>query len=156
MDLGYLWLGACVTWTLTSLVPRNELTDVMMWRGWILLDFQSAFRMSVRSKILWRLELNILWERETLSETCVCVCIREREWDIMFVCVYVPWPHQPVWSVWVGVASCTQTSPFSSNILVPSQTASLSAPWSTWNTHSFGTKHSTRVKGKELWFWTNG
>lgn len=57
----YVWI---VCWqrgrVLTSLVPRNELTGVMMCTGWIRRSFHSWLRMSVRSIIFCLLELNML------------------------------------------------------------------------------------------------
>lgn len=44
----------------TSRVPLREPTDVMMWTGWMRLVFHSWFKMSVRSRIFWRLVLNML------------------------------------------------------------------------------------------------
>lgn len=44
----------------TSLVPRKELTGVIIWTGCIRLSFHSWFNMSVRSKIFCLLELNML------------------------------------------------------------------------------------------------
>lgn len=48
----------------TSLVPRNELTEVRICTGWILRCFHSWFKISVLSKIFWRLELNILFKKK--------------------------------------------------------------------------------------------
>lgn len=51
------------SWAPTSLVPRSELTGVMMCTGWIRRSFHSWLRMSVRSRIFCRLELNMLCRR---------------------------------------------------------------------------------------------
>lgn len=133
----------------TSRVPLKELTDVMMWTGWIRRVFHSWFKMSVRSMIFWRLVLNMLWksantfEEKSLSlstntnhsriSTEALSKVNNRKWVDSFVRLKfpIPWPHQPVWSVWAAEASCTQTWPSSSSRRDLSPSASLWAPWST-------------------------
>lgn len=61
----YVWsLGWKRSWGPTSLVPRSELTGVMMCTGWIRRSFHSWLRMSVRSRIFCLLELNMLCRSE--------------------------------------------------------------------------------------------
>lgn len=70
---------------LTSRVPLKELTDVMMWTGWIRLVFHSWFKMSVRSIIFWRLVLNMLCKS---SETCNFHILSVPSFDNEYIFVY--------------------------------------------------------------------
>lgn len=69
----------------TSLVPRKELTGVIIWTGCIRLSFHSWFNMSVRSKIFCLFELNMLCTTKNTSVlgwSCSQVL-----WHVMSSCV---------------------------------------------------------------------